>query len=74
MGVVVIFTFLQQIQPKMCGYFFNRPAMLLARLLIFLKNIVCYQIVYMQQPVDVLAECLECIKNYFCVDLKEYDL
>lgn len=28
----------------------------------------------MQQPVDVLAECLECIKHYLCVDLKEYDL
>lgn len=38
------------------------------------KNIVYYQIVYMKQPVDVLAECLECIKHYFCVDLKEYDL
>lgn len=23
----------------------------------------------MQQPVDVLAKCLECIKHYFCVDL-----
>lgn len=39
----------------------------------FFENIVYYQIVYMQRSVDVLSQRLECIKHYFCVDLKEYD-
>lgn len=74
MGVFVVFTFYQQIQPKMCGYISLSDLLFYWRdLLFFKKNIVYYQIVYMQQPVDVLAKCLECIKHEFCVDLKEYD-